>query len=328
MYQLLETLLANTTTLVLVIVFGFVLLMLGADWLVDGASALAKRFGVSNLVIGMTVVAFGTSMPEFVVNMLSLSEGQTDLALTNILGSNLINIYVILGLTALICPIASQSSSRTFEIPMMVLGGVIVLVAVAVTLPFEMTPGMSRVSGIVLLLFLCLFMYHTAKSANADTAETEVSPSMPLWKMIVLIIAGILGLVVGGEMVVRGAVKAAYELGVSDAVVGLTIVALGTSLPEMATSVVAAFKKNCDLALGNIIGSVSFNVFFILGASAAIMPLPAYDGIMVDCVMVTLGALLVWIAILTNRRHELKRWHGAILLALYAAYLTYRLMNS
>ncbi len=327
MYQLLESLLANTTTLVMVIVFGFVLLTLGADWLVDGASALAKRFGVSSLVIGMTVVAFGTSMPEFVVNMLSLSEGQTDLALTNILGSNLINIFVILGLTAVICPISSQRSSRTVEIPMMVLAGVVVLVAVAVTLPFETTPGMSRVSGIILLLLLCLFMYYTAKSANPDVTEMEVVPSMPLWKVLVLVVAGILGLVAGGEMVVRGAVKAAYKLGVSDAVVGLTIVALGTSLPELATSVVAAYKKNCDLALGNIIGSVSFNVFFILGVSATVMPLPAYDGGMVDCIMVTLGALLVWLAVLTNRRHELNRWHGAILLALYAVYLTYRLMN-
>ena len=327
MYHLLETLLANTTTLVMVIVFGFVLLTLGADWLVDGASALAKRFGVSSLVIGMTVVAFGTSMPEFVVNMLSLSEGQTDLALTNILGSNIINIFVILGLTAVVCPIASQRSSRTVEIPMMLLAGVVVLVAVAVTLPFETSPGMSRVSGVVLLFCLCLFMYHTAKSANPDVMEMEVVPSMPLWRVVVLIVAGILGLVGGGEMVVRGAVRVAHNLGVSDAVVGLTIVALGTSLPELATSVVAAYKKNCDLALGNIIGSVSFNVFFILGVSATVMPLPAYDGVMVDCVMVTLGALLVWLAVLTNRRHELNRWHGAILLALYAVFLTYRLMN-
>ena len=311
----------------LVIVFGFIFLLLGAEGLVDGASGLAKRFGISNLVIGMTVVAFGTSMPEFVVNMLSVAEGQTDLALTNIVGSNIINIFVILGLTALVYPIASARSARVFDIPMNILAGIVVLVAVLVTLPFESAPGMSRVSGVVLLLIFGIFMYHSVKTAKAEPDSADDIKPMPLVKAMIYIVLGLAGLIIGGEMIVRGSVRVATELGVPDAIIGLTIVALGTSLPELATSVVAATKHNCDLALGNIVGSVSFNVFFILGTSALLRPLPAYEGIILDGIMATLGAVLVWLGVISNRQHQLKRWHGALLLTVYAAYLTYRLIN-
>ncbi len=311
----------------LIIVFGFIFLLLGAEGLVDGASGLAKRFGISNLVIGMTVVAFGTSMPEFVVNMLSVAEGQTDLALTNIVGSNIINIFVILGLTALVYPIASARSARVFDIPMNILAGIVVLVAVLVTLPFESVPGMSRLSGGFLLLIFGIFMYHSVKTAKAEPDSTENFKPMPLAKALIYIVLGLAGLIVGGEMIVRGSVRVATELGVPDAIIGLTIVALGTSLPELATSVVAATKHNCDLALGNIVGSVSFNVFFILGTSALLRPLPAYEGIILDGIMATLGAVLVWLGVISNRQHQLKRWHGALLLTVYAAYLTYRLIN-
>jgi len=311
----------------LVIVLGFIFLLLGAEGLVDGASGLAKRFGISNLVIGMTVVAFGTSMPEFVVNMLSVAEGQTDLALTNIVGSNIINIFVILGLTALVYPIASARSARVFDIPMNILAGIVVLVAVLVTLPFESVPGMSRLSGGFLMLIFGIFMYHSVKTAKAEPDSTEDFKPMPLAKALIYIVLGLAGLIIGGEMIVRGSVRVATELGVPDAIIGLTIVALGTSLPELATSVVAATKHNCDLALGNIVGSVSFNVFFILGTSALLRPLPAYEGIILDGIMATLGAVLVWLGVISNRQHQLKRWHGALLLTVYAAYLTYRLMN-
>ncbi|MGN0227732.1 MAG: calcium/sodium antiporter [Paludibacteraceae bacterium] len=311
----------------LIIVFGFVFLLLGAEGLVDGASGLAKRFGISNLVIGMTVVAFGTSMPEFVVNMLSVAEGQTDLALTNIVGSNIINIFVILGLTALVYPIASARSARVFDIPMNILAGIVVLVAVLVTLPFEPVPGMSRLSGVILLLIFGIFMYHSVKTAKDDTSPQPSPKERGLLVNIVHIVLGLAGLIIGGEMIVRGSVRVAIELGVPDAIIGLTIVALGTSLPELATSVVAATKHNCDLALGNIVGSVSFNVFFILGTSALLRPLPAYEGIILDGIMATLGAVLVWLGVISNRQHQLKRWHGALLLTVYAAYLTYRLIN-
>ena len=311
----------------LIIIFGFIFLLLGAEGLVDGASGLAKRFGISNLVIGMTVVAFGTSMPEFVVNMLAVAEGQTDLALTNIVVSNIINIFFILGPTAVVYPIASARSARVFDIPMNILAGVVVLVAVLVTLPFESVPGMSRMSGGFFLLIFGIFMYHSVKTAKAEPDSTEDFKPMPLAKALIYIVLGLAGLIVGGEMIVRGSVRVAMELGVPDAIIGLTIVALGTSLPELATSVVAATKHNCDLALGNIVGSVSFNVFFILGTSALLRPLPAYEGIILDGIMATLGAVLVWLGVISNRQHQLKRRHGAVLLIVYAAYLTYRLIN-
>lgn len=311
----------------LIILFGFVFLLLGAEGLVDGASGLAKRFGISNLVIGMTVVAFGTSMPEFVVNMFSVAEGQTDLALTNIVGSNIINIFVILGLTALVYPIASARSARVFDIPMNILAGIVVLIAVLVTLPFESVQGMSRLSGVILLLIFGIFMYHSVKTAKAEPDNAEDFKPMPLAKALIYIVLGLAGLIIGGEMIVRGSVRVATELGVPDAIIGLTIVALGTSLPELATSVLAATKHNCDLALGNIVGSVSFNVFFILGTSALLRPLPAYEGIILDGIMATLGAVLVWLGVISNRQHQLKRSHGALLLIVYAAYLTYRLIN-
>ena len=315
---------------ILLIVVGFVALVKGADWLVDGASSIAKRFGISDLVIGLTVVAFGTSMPEFVVNMVSVAEGSTDLAITNILGSNIINTFVILGLTALVYPVVSQKRSRDFDIPMSIIAGILVFGAVAVQSPFgEEGRGISRLGGILLLLLFCIFLYNTfrhAKDHPEDAGAEQIQP-MSTGKAIVLMLVGIAGLVIGGELIVKSAVDLATRCGVSEAVIGLTVVALGTSLPELATSVMAAFKHNCDIALGNVIGSNIFNVFFVLATSATVRPLPAYDGIEVDAWMAALGSILVWLLVKTNRERELKRWGGAVLLLVYAGYLTYRLLN-
>jgi len=318
------------------IVVGFVALVKGADWLVDGASSIAKRFGISDLVIGLTVVAFGTSMPEFVVNMFSVAEGSTDLALTNILGSNIINTFVILGLTALVYPVVSQKRSRDFDIPMSIIAGVLVVAFVAIQLPFgETERGVGRVGGILLLLLFCYFLYNTfrhAKEHQEEMEEPTPAPSLkggeiPVRRAIALIIGGLVGLVIGGELIVKSAVNIATRMGVSEAVIGLTIVALGTSLPELATSVIAAFKKNSDIALGNVIGSNIFNVFFVLATSATIRPLPDYDGIELDALMAALGSILVWLFVKTNKEREVKRWGGAILLLVYSGYLTYRLMS-
>lgn len=323
-------LLNNPWILAASLIIGLVLLVKGADWLVDGASGLAKRFGISDLVIGLTVVAFGTSMPEFVVNMVSVADGATDLAITNILGSNIINTYVILGLTALVYPVVSQKRSRDFDIPMSMIAGILVFAMVMLTSPFgEAQRGLSRLGGILLLVLFCYFLYNTfrhAKDHPDETTAEEVKP-MKVWKAVLLIIVGLVGLVVGGEMIVKSAVKIATDLGVSEAIIGLTIVALGTSLPELATSVVAAFKKNCDIALGNVIGSNIFNVFFILGTSAVIRPLPAYNGIEIDAWVAAVGSMLVWLFVKTNKEREVKRWGGAILLLVYAGYLTYRLLT-
>ena len=318
------------------IVLGFVALVKGADWLVDGASAIAKSFGISDLVIGLTVVAFGTSMPEFVVNMVSVAEGSTDLAITNIVGSNIINTLVILGLTALVYPVVSQKRSRDFDIPMSIIAGVLVYAFVAVNSPFgEDSRGISRMGGIILLLMFCYFLYNTFRHAKDHPEELEEPTPDPSLeggeisprRALCLIIGGLVGLVVGGELIVKSAVDIATRLGVSEAIIGLTIVALGTSLPELATSVMAATKHNSDIALGNVVGSNIFNVFFVLGTSAVVRPLPAYEGIELDAWTAAVGSILVWLFVKTNREREIKRWGGAILLLVYAGYLTYRLLN-
>ena len=314
------------------IVVGFVALVKGADWLVDGASAIAKRSGISDFVIGLTVVAFGTSMPEFVVNMVSVAEGSTDLAITNIVGSNIINTFVILGLTALVYPIVSQKRSRDFDIPMSIIAGILVLCFVAVQLPFgESERGIGRIGGIVLLLMFCYFLYNTFRHAKDHPEENELTnegvKELTMYKAVALILGGFVGLVVGGELIVKSAVNIAVRCGVSEAIIGLTVVALGTSLPELATSVMAAFKKNSDIALGNVIGSNIFNVFFILGTSATVRPLPAYDGIELDAIMAALGSIIVWMAVKTNKERKVQRWAGLLLLLIYGGYLTYRLLN-
>ena len=315
------------------IIVGFVALVKGADYLVDGASAIAKRFGISDLVIGLTVVAFGTSMPEFVVNMVSVAEGSTDLALTNILGSNIINTFVILGLTALVYPIASQKRSRDFDIPMSIIAGLFVLVFVAVQLPFgEDGKGVGRIGGAVLLLLFCYFLYNTFRHAKDHPSEVpsdegQSTKEISIRRALCLILGGLVGLIVGGELIVKSAVDLATRMGVSEAIIGLTIVALGTSLPELATSVIAAAKHNSDIALGNVFGSNIFNVFFVLATSSVIRPLPAYDGIELDACMAALGSIIVWLAVKTNHERKVQRWAGALLLIVYGGYLAYRLMN-
>ena len=314
---------------IIFIIFGFIALVKGADWLVDGASVIAKQFGISDLIIGLTVVAFGTSMPEFVVNMVSVAQGSTDLAITNILGSNIINTFVILGLTALVYPIVSQKRARDFDIPLSIIAGLVVLVFVAIQLPFgETERGIGRIGGIVLLLMFCFFLYNTFihSKEHPEVVETEVK-QMPTRRAVALILVGFIGLIVGGELIVKSAVDIATRMGVSEAVIGLTVVALGTSLPELATSVIAAAKHNSDIALGNVFGSNIFNVFFVLGMSATIRPLPAYEGIALDALMAAIGSIVVWMAVKTNRERKIQRWAGALLLLIYAGYLTYRLLN-
>lgn len=317
--------LSNPILLGLFLVVGLVLLVKGADWLVDGASKLAKRLGVTDLVIGLTIVAFGTSMPEFVVNMVSVADSATDLAITNILGSNIINTLVILGCSALVCPLVAQRSTVRLDIPLNIVAGVLVLVFVFISSPME-PKGLSRIEGLALLVVFAAFLIYTFYTAKSDATTTTESTPFPLWKCVVLILAGLVGLVVGGEMIVKTAVAIARYCGVAEAVIGLTIVALGTSLPELATSVVAAFKHNNDIAIGNVVGSNIFNVFFILGTSAIIKHLPVYPGIEIDAALVAVSALAVWL-LLCNKNRSINRWGGALLLVLYAGYLTYRLLT-
>lgn len=307
----------------LLIVAGFVFLIMGADWLVNGASGLAKRFNVPDLVIGLTVVAFGTSAPELVVNLVAAIKGSSEIALTNILGSNIINTLIILGVSALIYPVASQASSRKRDIPLSIFAGFAVLLLVLLT-PGD--GGVNRWGGVLLLVCFCYFMFLTMRHARknpADAAE-EYTP-IPAWKAVGLILVGLLGLIVGGQAIVASAQNIARSWGVSEHIIGLTVVALGTSLPELATSAMAAYKKNSDLAIGNVIGSNIFNVFFVLGVSACIRPLASYEGLIVDAFMAGCSSLLLLTFLYTNKERKLQRWQGFVFLCIYAVYLYTRL---
>lgn len=304
----------------LLIIAGFVLLIAGANYLVEGASGLAKRFNVPNLIIGLTVVAFGTSAPELVVNMVAAFDpATTDIALTNIIGSNMINTFVILGAAAAVFPIISQKSSRRFDIPLSVLGPVIVLL-------MTLTGELSRIDGVILLLFFAGFMYSTfSRSLKSPEIQEENFVPMKVWKSLLFITGGLAALVGGAQLIVPAATNIAAGFGVSQAVIGLTIVALGTSLPELATSVVAAFKKNSDIALGNVVGSNIFNIFMVLAASAVIRPLPSYNGMMVDLIVTATGSALILIFIYTNKERSIRRWGGITFLILYSLFLFWKI---
>ena len=312
----------------LLVIIGFALLVFGANYLVDGAVGIAKRFHVSDLIIGLTIVAFGTSAPELVVNLVATMDvSTTDIALTNIIGSNTINIFIILGITALVYPVMSQKDSRTFDIPLSLAAPLVLL------LPAFFRHEIARIDGVLLLVIFSFFMFVIVRKAIKTRTPRESEATEKGKKKLntglsfLMVIGGLILLVIGGQLIVKSATAIAVSLGISQAIIGLTIVALGTSLPELATSVVAAFKKNSDIALGNVIGSNIFNVFFILGISATIRPLPAYHNMAIDIAIAALGSLLVLVFVLTNRKHEIKRWEGALMLCIYAGYLTWMITN-
>jgi cation:H+ antiporter len=309
---------------------GFVLLVKGADYLVSGSSSLAVRFGVTPLVIGLTIVAFGTSTPELVVNLLASLNGSTDIAIGNVLGSNIANILLILGISAMIYPLAVGRGTVWKEIPFALLA-VVVLAVMANDVVLNGAQGgdVSRADGLLLIAFFVIFLYYIfsiAKSGGASAGEEEIVPrSYPV--SIGMVFIGLAGLVVGGKWIVDGAVAFASSLGVSEALIGLTIVAVGTSLPELATSAVAAYKRNVDIAVGNIVGSNIFNIFWILGVSAIISPLPFAPALQFD-LAVTLGVTtLLFLALFVGRRHEIERWQGGAFVALYIAYIVYLILR-
>jgi cation:H+ antiporter len=308
------------------LIAGFAALIKGADWLVDGASSLAKRLGVSTLVIGLTIVAFGTSMPELMVNLLSSVEGKTDLAIGNVVGSNIANILLILGVSAVIRPLAVQSGTVWREIPFALLA-VLVMAALGLDQIVNGTgdSALTRGDGLVLIAFFVIFLYYVfgiaKESANVNVADEVAIHSLgPSW---LLVLGGLGALMLGGKWVVDGAVKFASMLGVSEALIGLTVVAVGTSLPELATSAVAAYKGNVDIAVGNVVGSNIFNVFWILGVSASVHPLPLSPVLAQDLFVALLATLLLFGALFVGRRHELERWQGALFAAAYAAYAAF-----
>lgn len=317
------------------LLLGLVLILLGANGLTDGASALAKRWGISDLVIGLTVVAFGTSAPELVISIVSAVNGNAGLAIGNVVGSNIFNILVIIGITAMVIPIKIERSIMINEIPLVILSSIaLFVIGNSVFLDGTATSSVSRVEGILLLLFFMIFMRYTFSQAktvspeSVDGEQTESIKPMPIWKSVLWVIGGLAGLIYGGDRFVAGASGIASGLGVSDAVIGLTIVAAGTSLPELATSVAAAIKGKPGIALGNVIGSNIFNIFLVLGAAATIKPMQFGSIGNIDLLTLLVSSCLFWFFGWFFRKRTITRVEGAILTSCYIAYIVYQVINA
>jgi len=302
---------------------GFIPLIYGADILVDGASSLAKRYNIPNIVIGLTIVAFGTSAPEFIVNFFASLSGNTGIVLGNVLGSNIVNIMGILGVSAVIYPLAVKSNTTWIEIPLSLLAAVAILVmGNDIFIDNAAWSGLSRIDGIVLLMFMIIFLSYNvtlARAGNLD-ADTDIKEYPPR-KALLMLLAGLLLLSGGGRAIVFFATRFARDLGISERVIALTVISIGTSLPELATSVVAAMKKRVDIAIGNVVGSNLFNTFFVLGSSAVIAPVtvPALSNL--DMGLNIAASALLFIFVFTGKGRAIERWEGAIFCALYVSYL-------
>ena len=311
------------------LVGGLALILLGANGLTDGAAAVAKRFNISDLVIGLTIVAFGTSAPELVISTMAAIGGSADMAIGNVVGSNIFNVLAISGVTALVMPIKVGEGTLSKEIPLVILCSfILAFMGNDILLDGNVSNIISRIDGLVLLGFFLIFLRYTfaiARNGNngEETSEEEKIKEMPIWKSALFILGGLFGLIYGGQLFVDGASGIASSLGVSESIIGLTIVAGGTSLPELATSVTAALKKNSGIAIGNVIGSNLFNVFFVLGCSATISPLPMGGINNVDMVVLVSSAILFWIVGWFFKKRTITRVEGALLVACYVAYTAY-----
>lgn len=316
------------------LIAGLALILVGANILTDGSAALARRIGISDLIVGLTVVAFGTSTPELVISVLSAARDTAGLAVGNVVGSNIFNILVIVGITAIVRPISVGRDIMSTEIPLVILSSLLLIVmANGPLLDGAPLSVITRVDGIILLIFFILFMRETlvrsrrrpapAPEAASGPTANPAANEMPLAKSLVFIVLGLAGLIIGGDRFVAGASDIARGMGVSDAVIGLTIVAVGTSLPELAASVAAALKGNSDMALGNVIGSNVFNIFLVLGAAATVRPLPLGDVTAVDLGTLMGASLLFWICGWLVGRRTITRGEGVMLTALYVAYMVW-----
>jgi cation:H+ antiporter len=306
---------------------GFYLLIKGADILVDGASSLAKRLKVSDLVIGLTIVALGTSAPELAVNISASYKGQTGIAISNVLGSNIANILLILGVSSIIRNVTVKENTVWKEIPFSLLAAIIVfLQANDVFFGAGTKNQISRNDGLEMLAFFIIFLYYIFSIAKEENIFEDEIPKLQLslGKSILYIIVGLILLPLGSDWVVNGAVRVAKFFGISEAYIGLTIVAIGTSLPEMATSIVAAYKKNSDISIGNVVGSNIFNVFLILGISSVIRPLEFSTKNNVDVVMTVLASLILFFSLFVGKKHEVERSQGILFLLIYIIYLIFR----
>ena len=308
-------------------VVGLLLIMKGADWLTDGASSIARKFNISTLVIGLTIVAFGTSAPELVVSSMASISGETDIAIGNVVGSNIFNVLAIMGVTALIAPVPVKGNHIKYEVPLAILASVAVFVMASDAL-FNGGGAniITRGEGIILLCFFLIFLAYTfAIARNGVDAEGQAEvKQMPMWKSILLFLVGLGCLVFGGDTMVDGASGIAEFLGVSQSIIALTIVSAGTSFPELVTSIVAARKGDTDMAMGNVVGSNIFNIFLILGAAATISPLSGGSITMVDYGLLLFSIVALWLACKFGKTyHKITRTEGAMLVLCCIAYYSY-----
>ena len=311
-------------TIILLLV-GLGLIVLGADWLVDGASAIARRLGVSEFVIGLTIVGFGTSCPELVVSLTGAIQGNADISIGNVIGSNIFNALFILGVTAVILPVSMTDSNRKRDIPLTLASSVIlVLFGMSKTL-LGIGDGdvLSRVEGIAFLLLFCVYLYSCFKFDSKELADMTEPKQRKLPLAIFAVAAGLAGLIFGGELFVDSATDIARRLGVSDKFIAVTILAGGTSFPELATCIVAAAKHKDQLALGNILGSNVFNILLILGCSSVITPLSFGGMSLVDAGILIVSCLLLLLWAYSGSKCRIDRWEGAVMLLVFAAYYCY-----
>lgn len=298
---------------IVLLVMGLVVVLKGADWLTDGAVNIASRFGVSQMVIGLTIVAMGTSMPELCVSMVSALKGTPDLAVGNVVGSNTLNTLLIVGCSALVAPIMVKRSSVRRDIPFAVLASLLMLI-------FCLDGGIDRLDAALLFILFAVFMFVTVKYGKNEGTEAKTTAA-PLGKAALLLVVGLVCLILGSNLFVDNASFIASTLGVSDAVIGLTIVAGGTSLPELATSMVSAKKGNSDIAIGNVIGSNVFNILMIIGVTGLVKPMHIKGITSLDLIVMLASMLLLWFFCRTT--YKVKRWEGAVLAISYIAYLAW-----
>lgn len=313
------------------LVVGFALLVKGADWFVDGSSNIAKLLRIPPILIGLTIVALGTSAPEATVSIIAALEGTADVSIGNVVGSNIFNITLVVGLAAFIFPLRVQNETIKKEIPFTLLASVALLVLMSDVFLQGLSSNMiTRSDGVILLLFLTIFMYYIIEvglKSRKESSKEEFSNEDISWgKNSLITIIGLAGIIGGGQLVVTNATEIAYSLGMSETLVGLTIVATGTSLPELVTSISAALKKESEIALGNIVGSNIFNILFVLGASSVITPLAVNEKIFTDIwLMIILTVLLL---IFSRTKYRIGRKEGLILALFYIAYMVYIIIRN
>ena len=325
---------------ILLLIGGLILILLGANGLTDGAASVAKRFRIPPIVIGRTIVAFGTSAPELTVSVSSALKGSADIAIGNVVGSNIFNTLMIVGCTALFAPIVITRNTLRKEIPLCILSSIVLLIC-ANDVFLDKAPEniLNRVDGLLLLCFFVIFMGYTFAIASKPVTmeqqaehpvieeETEIK-SLPWWQSILYIIGGLAALIYGGQLFVDGATGIARNLGVSESIIGLTLVAGGTSLPELATSIVAALKQNPEIAIGNVIGSNLFNIFFVLGCSASITPLHLSGITNFDLFTLVGSGILLWLFGLFFAKRTITRIEGGIMILCYVAYTVVLIYNT